>query len=171
MSDGPSASAEIQTLYELYAQDVYRYAWFNLDTSAVAEDVVQEVYLRALGSWNSFRHDSSAKTWLIAIARNYIYDSYRKRKTEDAILQDYGVRTGNDEFTTTNDIMDLRDALSRMKENYRQAVILRYIQMLSAKEAGAVLGWSEAKVRWTTHRGLQQLRGLLSSDDEEGDRQ
>ncbi|MCF8564574.1 sigma-70 family RNA polymerase sigma factor [Alicyclobacillus tolerans] len=77
MIDGSSSKELIRSLYDLYSNDVYRYAWATLGDSTEAHDVVQEVFLRAYRSLNSYRHDASAKTWLMTIARNYIFDVLR----------------------------------------------------------------------------------------------
>lgn len=168
MINESSAREAIKTLYDLYAQDIYRYAWFNLgQDSAMAEEVVQEVYLRALRSWSNYRRESGAKTWLTSIARNYISDSFRKRKTERNFAQRYEGPSIHDEYELATDLLELKDALARMKASYRQVIVLRYIQTCSVKETGRILGWSEAKVRSTTHRAMEQLRVLFESNGEE----
>src|SRR5690349_16975295 len=99
----PSAKEGIHSLFDLYANDIYRYARFTLQDHAEAKDVVQEVFLRAFRQWDRFRHDSSYKTWLLSITRNYMYDVLRKRKTQSKFLDTYTPPYSSDPTTTTDD--------------------------------------------------------------------
>lgn len=78
---------EITQLYDFYANDVYRFARLTLDDQSDAEDVVQEVFVRALRNWNRFRFTSSPKTWLLSITRNCVMDVLRKKRSAKRILQ------------------------------------------------------------------------------------
>lgn len=167
LNEHPSARDAIGTLYELYSQDVYRYAWYTLGNESKAEDVVQEVFFRAFRSWESFRHDAKPKTWLMSITRNYLYDIRRRQKVEKKLLEDSTLAEVMDESTSIDETLVLEKALSQMKEPYCQAIILRYVHKLSVREASEVLEWSESKVRSTTHRAITKLRELLDSNEGE----
>ncbi|QQE79864.1 RNA polymerase sigma factor [Alicyclobacillus sp. SO9] len=166
INEDASASDAIGRLYELYSQDIYRYAWYSLGSNSKAEDVVQEVFFRAFRSWHSFRHDSNPRTWLMSITRNYLYDMYRKQSIEKSVFQDSVPDAIVDESMTIHETVDLESALAHMKQTHRQAIILRYIHNLSIRETSQVLGWSEARVRSTSHRAIIKLRKYLGLNDE-----
>ncbi len=152
---------EIRSVYELYRNDIYRFARYTLGDESSAYDVVQEVFMRAIRSWESFRHDAGAKTWLLRIARNYIYDSFRKQKRWEKFLADYTPLNETNDMQSVETAMMLEESLSNLKDSYRQVFVLRHIDNLSIQETASVLGWSEGKVRTTDYRAIARLRELL----------
>jgi RNA polymerase sigma-70 factor, ECF subfamily len=72
---------------DLYGNYLYRYAFFRVYESVVAEDLVQETFLAALGSIKNFQRRSSVKTWLTGILKHKIIDHFRK-KAKEQILDD-----------------------------------------------------------------------------------
>ncbi|CAM3814727.1 RNA polymerase sigma factor [Alicyclobacillus pomorum] len=167
MSEQLTAQEAIQSLYELYSNDIYRYAKLTLGNSSDAYDVVQEVFLRAFRSWNNYRQDANAKTWLMSIARNHIVDLFRKKRTERHFLSLYEPQEVSNESTSAEAILEVEEALSKLKETYRQVIVLRHIENLSMQETAHILGWSATKVRTTTHRAMTKLREILGSNSEE----
>ncbi|MGZ4164914.1 MAG: RNA polymerase sigma factor [Tumebacillaceae bacterium] len=161
----PSAKEGIHSLFDLYANDIYRYARFTLQDHAEAKDVVQEVFLRAFRQWDRFRQESSYKTWLLSITRNYMYDLLRKRKKHSTFLDTYTPPYFSDPTSTTDDLIVLEQSLAKLKDAYRQVIVLRHVEGLSVSQVAEILDWSEGKVRTTLHRALKQLR------DEMGDAQ
>ncbi|WDL99214.1 RNA polymerase sigma factor [Alicyclobacillus sp. ALC3] len=168
MGDHDEAQDAIQVLYEKYAGDVYRFARIMLSSDCDAKDVVQETFLRAFRSWQGFRQESNPKTWFISIVRNCVNDMYGKRKRELALLRNYEppyLRSGETEAET---VVIIEDALSRLKDSYRQVVFLRHIENMSVEDTARALGWSESKVTTTTQRALKRLRGILDDGNEKG---
>ncbi len=167
MIEPSSAQEIIRSLYDLYSNDVYRYAWTTLGDSSEAHDVVQEVFLRAYRSWNDYRQNANAKTWLMTIAKNYIFDVFRKRRTDRKYMSQHEMPEISDTSTPFDVIMEVEEALSQLKDEYRHVIVLRHIEKLSIQETASVLGWSEKKVRNTTHRAITKLREILSANSEE----
>lgn len=153
----------IDDLYDSYADELYRYARFTLRDTYMAEDVVQEVFIRAIRSWDSFRGDASARTWLWHIARNYMRDVLRRKQvrnrhsvSDPVELYDVGAP-----FTT---LIELEEELAELTDDQRQVFILRCIQDLSVTDTAAILEWTESKVKTTLSRAMKQLRSQLSPD-------
>lgn len=157
-------------LYDDYSNDVYRYAFATLGDSNLAHDIVQEVFLRAYRSLSSYRRDASAKTWLMTIARNHIFDILRKRRTERKYLYRHEIPEQlGDESVSMEELLEVGEALAMLKSEYRHVVVLRYIDGLSIRDTTSVLGWSEKKVRNTAHRAIAKLREILGGSSEEVD--
>ncbi|KEO83490.1 RNA polymerase sigma factor [Tumebacillus flagellatus] len=151
----------IRLLFDEFSNDIYRYALFTLHDEAEAKDVVQEVFFRAFKQWENFRGESSYKTWLLSIARNYMYDLMRRRKTREKYLDHVpapSVSTPND---FAEDMIVLRESLAQLKDSYRQVILLRHLEDLPVNEVADILGWTEGKVRTTLHRALKRLRELM----------
>ncbi len=165
MNSGQSAREAIDRLFERYGDEVYQFARFSLADLAEAEDVVQDVFLQALRSWQDFRGDSSERTWLWSIARHRLQDQIRRQ----------GRRGGHEESGVDMDslagaapsdpdaIVDLERSLQHLSIEQRQVFTLRMIQDKSTAETARVLGWSDIRVRVTLHRALKALGRLLVS--------
>lgn len=147
-----------------YSNDIYQYLIYYLGSSDV-EDLVQEVFIRAIKNLASFEEKSSPKTWLISIARNVGIDEIRRKqrlKMKNLILMQS--QEMND-FNTPERFLDLSEtnkdlyrAIGQLKKNYRDVIILRGIKELSIEETAEILNWREEKVRLTFHRAIKALQ-------------
>lgn len=158
---------DIRKLFEAYANDIFRYAKVNLDPSHDPNDVVQEVFYRAFKSWKMFRGESNPRTWLFTIARNYIFDLQRKTRISTVLISDTDVLSITDQRATVDgNLLLIWEAVSALKETYRNVVILRHVEGFTVGETATILGWSETKVTTTDHRALAKLKTLLSNNHE-----
>lgn len=129
------------------------------------EDLVQEVFIRAIKSIDRFNEQSSPKTWLFSIARHAGIDEIRRKKRRHLLLTilnrgqsaEHAATPENLYFLNENQ-KELYSAISSLKQNYRDVIILRGIKELSVKETAEILKWSEAKVSLTFHRAIVALR-------------
>ena len=80
---------DIQKLYELYSVDVYKFILSLSKDTYIAEDVMQSTFLSAIKSIDTFKGNSSVKTWLIGIAKNEYY-TYRRKNPLNNSLEDIG---------------------------------------------------------------------------------
>jgi RNA polymerase sigma-70 factor (ECF subfamily) len=154
-------------LYERYLALIYRYVFYRVDDVAEAEDLTEQVFLKA---WEALGHYQKRKVpfsaWLYRIAHNVIVDRHRTRKEilplEGQLLRD---ATGGPE-----DRLDWREtieavayALSQLTPLHRQVLMLRFISGFSHAETARVLERSEEAVRVLQHRALAALRELLDT--------
>lgn len=153
----------IEHLFELYADEIYRYARYSTPESVDAKDVVQEVFLRAIRSWDSFRRDASPRTWLFQIARNYIYDLLRKKRVERSYLEKHkpDLSEVSVPFET---LVVLEQAVTQLTHDKREVFTLRGVQDFSIQETAKILGWSQSKVKTTFHRAIRDLRFILGDE-------
>ncbi|MCL6443850.1 MAG: RNA polymerase sigma factor [Alicyclobacillus sp.] len=154
----------IRQLYELYGDEIYRYALYTLLSEEDAKDVVQEVFIRIFLGWGEFRGDSSVKTWILRVTRNYIYDLLRKRKADmrrqKALEQVF--RQQYDSFPLD---LEFLDTLRALPAKYRDVLLLRCVEGLTAAEVGQVMGVSENNVRVLFHRAKKCLQALLEESN------
>ncbi|MGC4378135.1 RNA polymerase sigma factor SigX [Fictibacillus sp. Mic-4] len=159
-------------LYEEYHQSLFQYIFYMVRNREVAEDLVQEVYIKVLKSYKSFEGKSSEKTWLHSIARHVTIDWIRKQNRrkkkllfftlseKENLIKDHEPLP--DEWVTQKEsVKQLYKTLHKCTQDQQQVLILRFIQSLSITETAAVLGWSESKVKTTQHRAVKRLRDLL----------
>ena len=160
----------IARMYEEYSEAVYQFIYFLVGDEELAKDLTQETFVKAWKSSASFRQDASEKTWLTKIARNLVYDHFRRKRVLKFIpfLQEHEqieVTYVPEKWLEARDEhYRLYEALGKLPHHYREAIVLRKIEGFSIKERAIILGWNEAKVRNATERGIKKLNELLGGD-------
>ena len=169
---------EFERLYETYHHALFQFLFYMVRNRQVAEELVQEVYIKVLNSYSSFKGDSSEKTWLYSIARHvgidWIRSQNRKKRKFLGIFElsekEYQIR---DEDPLPEEIIEEREEIRQVYATLRkcsldqqQVIILRYIESLSISETATILGWTESKVKTTQHRAIKALKELLSVEEQ-----
>ncbi|MGG3891862.1 RNA polymerase sigma factor SigX [Metabacillus fastidiosus] len=166
-----------QQIYEKYHQDVFKFLFYMVKNREQAEDLVQEVYIRVLKSYEKFEGRSSEKTWLLSIARHVAIDWFRKNKTireriydkfdwDQQQIMDY--KPLPDELALQGEqVQQMYHALDACTVDQKSVILLRYLQELSIAETAKTLGWTESKVKTTQHRALKQLQKQMNIIAEE----
>ena len=156
-------SDKISEWFSLYNKDIYHFLVYYIVSSDV-EDLVQEVFIRAIKGFNTYQKRSSPKTWLFSIARHVGIDEMRKRKRL-RMKQMIWFWDEKKYKETPEEILQLNEnnrllyqAIHSLKVNYRDVIILRGIKELSVSETASILNWNENKVRITYHRALKTLQ-------------
>ncbi len=158
-------SNKITEWFYQYNKDIYHFLIYYTGTSDV-EDMVQEVFIRAIKGYDSFQENSSPKTWLFGIARHVGLDKIRKNKRLGLLNKNMIGRMLElqDDFSPEKILQlnersnQLYQAIQRLKTNYRDVIILRGIKELTVAETACILNWNENKVRITYHRALKVLQ-------------
>lgn len=169
---------EFARLVNLYAGPIYRLALKMLNSPQDAEDVLQNTFLKALQSIESFEGRSSLSTWLYRIAANEALMLLRRQRPEVALSEaqsddeerdDYTPNEFTDwcclpeeEYLTAESRQALEDAIQKLPETLRVVFVLRDIEGLSIEETSRVLGLSEAAVKTRLLRARLHLRNTLS---------
>jgi len=157
--------------YSLYHKDIYSFLFYMTKNRELTEDLVQEVYIRIIKSYERFEGKSTMKTWALSIARNVAIDHFRKENTLKKRLfsqvdwKDYEIRDTNpipeDVIVQSDRVRLLYQCLDKCTIDQRMVIVYRYIQDLSIAETAQVLGWTESKVKTTQHRALKVLKKHL----------
>jgi RNA polymerase sigma-70 factor (ECF subfamily) len=139
--------------------DVWRFC-AHLVSPAQADDLTQDVYLRAMRSLASFRGDASARTWLLAIARRVIADHYRSRRRHRRVLGE------PIEMTTGGPALhgELSAALRALDADRHSAFVLTQVLGLSYAEAAGVCGCPVGTIRSRVARARADLVAFLEDD-------
>ena len=161
-------------LYDLYVKKIYRFIFFKISSREEAEDLTSEVFLKA---WNYLVENSdqeikSFASFIYRIARNLVVDFYRERAKRvaesplDTVSEILVVSSENvqERLAVDEEMETIMRALKKMKLEYQEAVLLHYIEELSAGEVARILGKSQISVRVTLHRALKKLRELLENN-------
>lgn len=151
-----------------YGTDIKRFCLLQLRDASQAEDAAQDVFIKAWRALDTFRGDSSEKTWLLCIAANTCRDYQR---TGWFRFMDRSVTPEELECAAAFDFPDdsLSKAITALPALLRQAVTLRYFEELSIREMALVLRVSEATAKRRIRKANALLKRQLKEwyDDEE----
>jgi len=156
--------AEFAAVYERHMTPVYRYCLARLGNVQDAEDATASVFEAALDGLDDYTERGHFAAWLFTIARRQVTRRWtlasreRARDTTDAIP------------VPTHKEVEKRDLVERclasLNEERREALILRFYGGLRVTEVAGVMGKGESATKMLIHRGLLQLRDLLSESED-----
>ncbi len=154
-------------LYLRHLDSIYRYAYFRVGDPVEAEDLTEEVFVRAWEALPGYRiGEYPFISWLYRIAHNLIIDYHRRSRPVllvDADENPQAVTPGSPESIVEDaqSLEKLSQAIGELSEDEQQVIILRYIEGLSHGEVAATIGKSNEASRVIQHRALARLSGLL----------
>ncbi len=159
----PERAAWLEKAMAEYETRLVRMCYAYLGDSALAEDAVQETFVKAYKGYPTFRAEADEKTWLMRIAINTCKDIRRsawlRHNNSEASLED--LPEGSEPFSEQDDT--LVRAVMALKPRLREAVLLHYYQGMSAPEVAAALGISRAAVYDRLDKARTALREALGA--------
>lgn len=163
-------------LYDRYFDRLYSFVFNQVDRNRdVAEDIVQETFLAALESAKGFKGRSSAYTWLYSIAHHKVADHYRRQSREHkrmvsrvdvdtAYVADNPGRTPQPdsliESAETRQVVG--QALAKLPWDYRQVLILKYVEEMSVAEMSQMMDRSPKSIEGLLTRSRKMLQTHLT---------
>ena len=162
-----SGGYDIAALMREYGNDVLRTAYSYVKDRDSAEDLFQEVFIKAYYNMDKFRGDCSIKTWLIRITINVCKDhlksAYQQKVVpmmefaEDAIVSE----NDYEEVENADRNAQIRAAVETLPEGYREVVMSVYFNEMSVAETAAALGIAEGTVKSRLSRAREVLKNKL----------
>jgi RNA polymerase sigma-70 factor (sigma-E family) len=146
-------------LYVRHSPEGIRLAFLLTGDRALAEDLVQEAFARLVGRLRHLRDPGAFGTYLRRTIVNLATSHFRRRRVERAYLE----RTATAPETNVNEELGatMHDALLRLPERQRAAIVLRFYEDLSDVQMAEVLRCSRGTVRSLVSRGMTTLRSEL----------
>jgi RNA polymerase sigma-70 factor, ECF subfamily len=160
-------------LYDRYVDLVYRYVYYRVGTTTLAEDLVSETFLRALRRITSFTWQGrDFAAWLITIARNLIADHYKSGRyrlevaTEDMLAVADGASASSPEGEVLDALTNrtLLEAVKELNAEQQECVVLRFLQGLSVTETALAMGKTEGAIKALQYRAVRTLGRLLPKE-------
>ncbi|WP_442950369.1 sigma-70 family RNA polymerase sigma factor [Paenibacillus sp. DMB20] len=157
---------------EAYGQDVWNYAYYLTKRRDAADDISQDVFLKALVSLRQFEGRSSVKTWLFAITRNlsmnYLRSSFIKKVTligMPAFAR--SERSAEMEAIGKQEISRIWQHVMSLPVKFREVLVLEFHYQLPRSETASLLGISEGTVKSRLHRARKRMEALLKGDEDD----
>ena len=152
-------------LYSIYLDRIYRYVFCQVKDRMTAEDLTEEIFLKAWKAIGSYKGKGQAfSAWLYRIAHNYMIDDFRRRKKQMSTEMEAAAITGNPEQESEERLLgqELLEHVSCLPENQKQVIILKFMEGLDNPEIGQIMGKSQGAIRILQMRALAMLRQRLS---------
>jgi RNA polymerase sigma-70 factor (ECF subfamily) len=155
-----------EALFEEHAERLFAFLAYRTGSRALAEDLVSETFERVLRSRKRFDPRlGSERRWIYTIALNLLRDHARRSATEERVLQTAAAGAPSQEHDAGIAAVEHRDelqrALTRLNDDEREAIALRFGADLKLRDVARVLGTGESAVEGRIYRGLRKLRDEL----------
>jgi RNA polymerase sigma-70 factor, ECF subfamily len=150
-------------LYERYAGMVHGVLLARVRAADV-DDLLQDVFIRAMRHLSTLRDDESFGAWLRTIARNLANDYHRHSASEASLPDDIANMEDMVETPSQNNELHaatILNAIRSLPDAYRETLVLRLVEGMTGPEIAALTGLTHGSVRVNLHRGMQQLRVIL----------
>jgi RNA polymerase sigma-70 factor (ECF subfamily) len=152
---------EFRDFWTKTAGKVRAYMFCASENWADADDMTQDVYLRALRGWSQFDGRASRQAWLFGIAKRTRSDWFRQKKRESLAAGSDGPENFDKAISDSTDIDEIEmiwDAVRKLDDEQSQVVHLRFAAGLSYAQIAQALGIPIGTVRSRLHRGLKVIR-------------
>lgn len=152
--------ADICRLMEQYGNRLLRFCYLNMGDVQLAEDAVQETFIKAYSKYHTFRGDCSEISWLCAVAINCCRDIRRSKwfRNESGRSPEELPETG-EEFKANDDT--LINEVMNLPRRYREVILLHYYQGISLREIAQTQSISESTLSTRLKRAREKLRNKL----------
>lgn len=154
-------------LYDAYLPHIYRFIYFKVPSEEEAQDLSAETFVKFWNYLSDGKSVGNVQALIYQIARNLVMDYYRARPERLTSLSEEVLQIPADEYKGLMaierglDVGVVLKALRLLKDEYREAIILRFVDELSPKEVASVLGKNEGNARVLIHRALASLKAVL----------
>ncbi|MEL7122850.1 MAG: RNA polymerase sigma factor [Bacteroidota bacterium] len=156
-------NAAFKELIEKYKDDAFSLACSIVKDEGLAEDILQEVFVKVYDRIQTFKYQSSFYTWLYRIVVNRSYNELRKKRFTRLTTFEKGSK--REEAANRVDNQDLKqviqNALKQMKASEALVLRLFYLSELNIDEVVEITGFSKSKVKVTLHRARKNLAEIL----------
>ena len=167
-------------IYDFYVSRVYRFIYFKVPSAEVAEDLTSETFLKAWRYLMEKRDVPHLQALLYSVARSVVIDWYRSTACErcdvsldEAIATDEPADMVSEQLAravdSKLDMVRVAERLRGLKDDYREVVVMKYLDGMSNREIASALGKSASHVRVMAHRAVKALGESFDSNDTEHD--
>ena len=158
----------MEELYEQNAKIVYHFLYTRCKDAVLAEELLQDTFLKAFESMERFDGSCKISTWLCQIARHLLYQHWEKEKKTsfEELTETVPAKSDTEQQVLCRiELAEVLHVLERMPADVAQVVKLRTMSEMSFKEIGEMLGKSENWARVTFFRAKKQLLQEVRYED------
>ena len=148
-------------LYSIYLDRIYRYIYYHVKDRMMAEDITEEVFVKA---WKAIRsckgRGRTFSSWIYRIAHNHMINTQRNNNRSISMAMENLVTESDrrQEVDSTAGKYELTEMLDELPLNQKQVLILKFLEGMSNSEIAKIMNKSEGAIRILQMRGLSSLR-------------
>lgn len=165
-----------EELMRSYANDVFRVSYLYLKDWQLAEEAVQDTFVKVYEKHNQFRGESSEKTWIMHIAIN-VCNNYKRNQWfkkvllgENHVLPRYSEEPIEAELLRRDESAHLLETIMNLKANEKAVILLYYYQNMKISEIAVALGIKEATVKTRLQRARKKIKEFVEEETYGGTR-
>ncbi len=163
MSLQNGAYAEFGSVYEAYADQLYRIAFSTTGRREDAEDAVHDVFLKYIETKPTFHDDEHRRAWLIRVTVNRCRDILRRHKVRAYLsMEEAGDLPASPEDFGGNRVLYY---ISLLPPKYRSAIVLHHLENYSVEKVAEMLGASVSAVKMRLSRGRDALKEIMDKEE------
>lgn len=147
---------------------MYRYAYWLTSDESVAEDLVQETFMRAWRSLDSLQNVDAAKSWLITILRRENARRFQRKSLEYSDIETDELPDDSGHYAFSSNMEALRHSIGRLSDMYREPIVMQLVLGYSQDEIAGALEIPANTVATRLRRARQQLKAMLDDKDDQG---
>ena len=172
VTDKGRLDREFTELYRTHLRDVYSYCYYRVGTHHDAEDLTEQTFLQAYRHFARAQRESNGRPmrpWLIRIAHNLAANYYRDRsRRPQTHLEDASVvsspHSTEDLAEGREELKEVLEGVSKLPEDRREALIMRFALGMENREIARALDRSEGATKVLIHRAIRQLEQGLKEE-------
>ncbi len=164
----PARCAQFAERYRQFFPRVFAYVYGRVRNVTLAEDIVSEVFERALIKADSLRHEDAFGTWIFTIARNVVTSHARRRAREHCspdpeVWANLASASASVEARVLQgeEAAALMEYVRRLPQREQEIISLKFDAELTNQQIASILGLSEGNVRVILFRSLRKLRDMM----------
>lgn len=162
-----SRQQQFEALVRAHSGELYRHAYWLCGQDALAQDLVQETFLRAWRSLDALRENVAAKAWLTTILRREHARLYERKPMPTTDISELELTDNAPGPEHRGEDALLRAAIAKLDSKYREPLVLQVLGGFSCEEIARQLQLTEAAVMTQVFRARQKLKALLDGTDTE----
>lgn len=158
-------------IFDKYNKKIYRFIYFRVSGREVAEDITSQVFLKVWEYITNKNKINNLQAFIYQVARNKVIDYYRSKEREELpLIYDDSDTPAEDIITPADNLNNnvdketLTKIINKLKGNYREVIILKYIEDLSISEIAKILNKSKVNVRVLIHRALKEIKNIIDNN-------
>ncbi|MBU6447882.1 sigma-70 family RNA polymerase sigma factor [Patescibacteria group bacterium] len=161
-------------IYDSFADKIFRYIKIKIQDPAQAEDILQEVFVKAWRGLPNLKTDGlNFSAWIYRIASNAINDHFRKvyRTPKMVDIEEVNIAMPysiEDRYQTDEEIEKMKKCFDLLPSQYKEVLELRYVRDFTTAEIAAITGKTNLAVRLIQHRALKKLKEIMDNSYDMG---
>lgn len=155
----------LRDLYERVSSAVYTFALSVVQNPTTAEDVMQDAFVNIAQNANKYVSQGKPMAWIMTITKNIALMKLKRMDNRNSSLEDYMDVAKTDDFAQSDRRLMLRKALSELKDEDRQIVILHAMTGMKHREIAEIMKIPLPTVLTKYKRSLEKMRRIIGGDD------